>query len=87
MTIGTRVRVRGTLRDEDGALLTGKTVTAQAKKADGSTVSPSVTEPSSGVYQASVDGDVAGTIFVRYECANPLVSGETSFEVEESRVE
>jgi hypothetical protein len=89
VTIGTRVRVRGALHGENGEPISGVTVTAEAKPPTGDlrTVTATEADGIAGTYDAEFDGDVAGRFHVRFECADPLTTAETTFVVEPSAVE
>ena len=72
--IGDRITLRGTLRDEAGAVVSGATVTVKAL-APGDTTPTTVgtaTEVgSTGVYEITYDPTVEGATLIRFESALP----------------
>lgn len=71
--LGDSIKVRGTLVDEDGAAVTGATVTASVLPPSGTEASlGSASEVgSTGVYEVTFDPTESGHNHVRFESASP----------------
>lgn len=65
------VEIKTTLTDEDGNLLTPLTVGLVVSAPDGTETTPSVNNPSEGVYVAFVTPDQAGRWFWKWEVSTP----------------
>jgi hypothetical protein len=63
---GTSVTVVGTFRNEDEVLADPTTVVVTVKAPDGTTSTPTPTNPSTGVYRAAVALTTAGTWRVKF---------------------
>lgn len=79
--IGTQVRMQLILKDYDDALVAG-TVVCNLKDPSGNASTPSVTNPSTGVYHAFVTTDEAGEWPYQFVSSGATVAvGESSFQV------
>jgi hypothetical protein len=85
--IGDRVRLTGTFHDEAYALANPSVVTLTVRKPDGTLLTPTPTNPSTGVFTALVDLDTSGRWTFRYAGTGTLVTaGEDGFSVRVSMV-
>lgn len=71
--------------DVDGTLIDPTSVTAKVKAPDGTETTPTVTNPSTGVYRAEVTADQSGTWYYRFESTGGVSAEERFFLVSESQ--
>lgn len=71
--LGSPVTVRGTLTEEDGTVVTGATVTAEALAPGSSTPTAlgAASDDGDGVYSVTFEPDTSGHWLVRFESASP----------------
>lgn len=88
LTAGTLATVRGTFRDDTGALADPTTVTLKVLKPDGTTTTYAApTHASTGVYEQDVTFADGGDYWLRWESTGaPTVAGEDVVNVLPSRV-
>lgn len=73
---GDKIRIQGTFKDIDGALVDPTTVTFTAKDPDGTISTLTTVRSSVGVYYADLSLTKAGTYFYRSVGTAPAVAAE-----------
>jgi Bacterial Ig-like domain (group 1)/YtkA-like len=80
-TLNSQVRVLARIKDVNGQLVAGATVTITFTRPDASTTSPSVTNDSVGIYHSDVTLNQAGTWTVAESSTGVVTAGSLTFTV------